>query len=101
MTPEGAHLVVDNKDEQRFEITVDGHRAELVYGRDADRLELIHTEVPDALEGRGLGGALVRAALGTAIEENLVVVPRCPFARSWLQKHPDEAGRASIDWRVA
>jgi hypothetical protein len=25
-------------------------------------------------------------------------VPLCPFARSWLEKHPDEIGAVSIDW---
>jgi len=26
------------------------------------------------------------------------VVPLCPFARSWLERHPDVAARAAIDW---
>jgi predicted GNAT family acetyltransferase len=98
MSTEDAPLVVDNAKEQRFEITVDGHRAELVYQRLGDRLVLVHTEVPGALEGRGLGGTLVRAALDAAVADSLVVVPECPFAQSWLRKHPDAAGRVTIDW---
>jgi hypothetical protein len=25
-------------------------------------------------------------------------VPLCPFARSWLQRHPDSASRVTVDW---
>jgi hypothetical protein len=29
----------------------------------------------------------------------MVVVPLCPFARGWLQRHPEAAQGAQIDWR--
>ena len=87
--------VTDNTDASRFELTVDGHLAELAYRLDGDRLVLVHTGVPDELGGRGLGGVLVRAALDRAAAEDLTIVPRCPFARSWLEKHPDEVRRHS------
>jgi uncharacterized protein len=90
--------ILDNPPESRFEVEIDGHRAELVYHRSGQRLVLIHTEVPDALEGHGLGGRLVRAAVDLAAAEGLTVVPKCPFARSWLERHPDEAARVTIDW---
>jgi predicted GNAT family acetyltransferase len=89
---------VDNAPEHRFEVTVDGVRAELLYRRANGRLVLLHTEVPPALEGRGLGGTLVRAAVDTASREDLTLVPRCPFARGWLERHPTEAARVRIDW---
>jgi predicted GNAT family acetyltransferase len=81
-----------------FQIPVDGHLARLVYRIRAGRLILIHTEVPEELEGRGLGGQLVSMALDRAKAEGLVVVPECPFARSWLERHPDRAAGISIDW---
>jgi hypothetical protein len=28
----------------------------------------------------------------------LTVVPLCPFARGWLERHPDVAARATVDW---
>jgi predicted GNAT family acetyltransferase len=90
--------VTDNPAESRFELEVDGHLAQLVYRRRADRLILVHTEVPDELGGRGLGGVLVRAAVARAAAEELTVVPWCPFARAWLEKHPDEAAEVTIDW---
>lgn len=91
--------VTDNQAESRLEIHADGgDPAELIYRRRADRLVLIHTGVPDALSGHGLGGQLVRAALDKAVAEGLTVVPLCPYARSWLERHPDEAAKVKIDW---
>ena len=59
---------------------------------------LVHTEVPVELEGRGIGGRLVTAAVDRAAREGLTLVPLCPFARSWLERHPEVASKAVIDW---
>jgi predicted GNAT family acetyltransferase len=90
--------VEDRPDEERFVIIEDGHTAELVYHLSGQRLVLIHTEVPDELGGRGLGGILVRAALDRARRESLTIVPNCPFARSWLEKHSAAIDGVTIDW---
>lgn len=90
--------VTDNQAESRFELWVDGRLAELPYRRNGKRLVLIHTEVPVELEGRGLGGVLVAAAVDRAAREDMTVVPLCPFARGWLQRHPETAAKAAIDW---
>jgi predicted GNAT family acetyltransferase len=90
--------VVNNRDRMRFEIEVDGVVAHLVYRRHGDHLVLVHTEVPAELEGRGVGAALVSAAVDEAVRLGLVVEPQCPFARAWLRRHPDIAGRVIIDW---
>jgi predicted GNAT family acetyltransferase len=90
--------VTDHVEAHRFELTIDGHTAELVYALKGDRLVLIHTGVPDELEGHGVGGRLVRAALARAEREDLTIVPNCPFARAWLERHPDEAALVKVDW---
>src|SRR5262249_46776515 len=87
-----------NSAESRFELTIDGRLAHLDYHRSGNRLVLVHTEVPSALEGHGIAGRLVRAAVDAAAAEHLTVVPRCPYARAWLERHPDVAARVSIDW---
>ena len=71
--------------------------AELVYRRRGERMILLHTGVPQAMEGHGVGGKLVRAAVGYAASQGLTVVPACPFARDWLEQHPDVAAQAPID----
>jgi uncharacterized protein len=92
--------VTDNQKSSRFEVRDDGYLAELMYHLSGNRLALIHTEVPEELEGRGIGGRLVTAAVARAAREGLTIVPYCPFARRWLEGHPDVAGRAAIDWRA-
>jgi uncharacterized protein len=89
--------VTDNRAASRFEYTADGYLAELTYRLRAGRLVLIHTGTPAELEGHGIGGALVRAAIDRAAREGLVVVPLCPFARAWLERHPEEASRVTVD----
>ncbi|MGH9920074.1 MAG: GNAT family N-acetyltransferase [Nitrososphaerales archaeon] len=93
-------MVVDEAG-HRFVLEQDGHSAELVYRSTGNRLNLVHTEVPEQLRGRGLGGRLVRAAIDLAIAQNLVVIPTCPYAQEWLRAHPDEAGTVAIRWPVS
>ena len=74
----------------RYEIAVDGRRAGFAaYTERPGLITFVHTEIDDALGGRGLGGALVRAALADARHRGLSVRPACPFVRAWIAKHPD------------
>jgi predicted GNAT family acetyltransferase len=52
---------------------------------------MLHTEVPKELEGRGIGSALIRGVLDTARRQGLKVVPLCPFAKAYIEKHPEYA----------
>lgn len=90
--------VRDDRDGSRFVLEEAGSTAELIYRAEPGRLILIHTEVPDALGGRGIGGRLVRAAVGRAKAEELTIVPWCPFARKWLTDHPESVDGVDIDW---
>jgi len=85
-----------NEKRSRFETTVDGTTAFLTYHRNGKRLVLIHTEVPESLEGKGVGSAIVRFALDYARTNDLTVVPQCPFVRAYLERHPDEAATLDI-----
>jgi predicted GNAT family acetyltransferase len=73
----------------RFTFSRDGHHAELVVDAPPGRLVLVHTGVPEAMEGGGVGGRLVQAAIDHARAGHLVLVAVCPFARSWIERHPD------------
>lgn len=90
--------VVDEPENSRFVIHVDGTEAELTYRQRAGRLILVHTGVPESLSGQGLAGQLVRTAVERAAREGLTVAPWCPYVRNWLEKHPDEAATIEIDW---
>jgi uncharacterized protein len=80
--------VIDNRAAHRFELTIDGQTAFLVYERTDAALRLIHTEVPPSLRHRHLGEALVTAALDQARVAGLRVVAICPFVKAYLRRHP-------------
>ena len=50
---------------------------------------LTPTEVPSALEGKGVGSSLVRLALEDIERQQLRLVPLCPFVAGYVQKHPE------------
>lgn len=81
--------VRNNTSAARFERPTEQGLAVLEYVMSGDRMDLVHTEVPPALEGRGIGAALVRAALDHARDHRLRVTPTCPFVRAYLQRHPE------------
>jgi predicted GNAT family acetyltransferase len=82
--------VHDAPEASRYEIR-DGDRVLGIaaYHRHGDAVEFTHTEVdPDAGQS-GLGSTLVRAALDDVRARSLTVVPRCPFVRGWIERHPE------------
>lgn len=95
-TPE----VTDDVRHDRFVITDEGVEAELLYRKVGDRLILMHTGVPEAIGGRGIGGQLVKAAIGRAADEGLEIVPWCPFARRWLREHPEAVNGVTVNWKL-
>jgi hypothetical protein len=61
--------------------------AEMTYTREGARKIVIdHTEVDDALKGKGIGKYLVAAAVQYARKNNLLIKPTCPFVKSVLEK---------------
>ena len=79
-------------DNLRFTIEQEGHLALLTYMRAGkNRIVFTHTEVPPALEGRGLANQLAHNALEFARSEELVVIPLCPFVAAYIRRHPEYA----------
>jgi hypothetical protein len=81
--------IVHNAGALRFEAHVDGGFARCDYRRVGNVLQLHHTEVPVALEGRGIAGQLVAAALQYAKANGLRVAPYCSYVRSYMRRHPE------------
>ena len=79
----------DNTALSRFELDADGVTAFMNYALAGTVLTLNHTETPVAARGRGIASRLVEAVLEEARSSGLKVVPRCPFVRAYLAKHPD------------
>lgn len=81
--------VVQNHDQNRFEINLEGKTALLEYMERQTTIVFPHTEVPKELEGRGLGKQLAEAALAWAKGKNKSIVPICPFVASYIRRHPE------------
>jgi uncharacterized protein len=75
---------------ERFEVEMEGGaKALLQYHRSRERMVFLHTEVPQAFAGMGVGGKLAKAGLDFARAEGLKVVPRCPYIAAYIEKHPE------------
>jgi hypothetical protein len=85
-----AELVKDHPEQSRYEIETDGELGGFVqYRRSGRELTLIHTETDPRFRGHGLGGHLIAAVLDEARQQDLAVLPYCPFARAFIADHPE------------
>jgi len=73
----------------RFEIEKDGAVAYLEYALAGKVLELIHTEVPAAMQGTGAASLLIKSAFDWAREHRVKVDVICPFATQYVKRHPE------------
>ena len=81
--------VVHNEAATRFELRVQGQLCVAQYHLIDGVMWLTHTEVPPAIEGRGIAARLVRAALDHARALGLKVKPACSYVRSYMRRHPE------------
>ena len=84
------HEVRNNEAQQQYELDVEGQLALAAYRLRDGRITFTHTEVPEALEGQGVGSKLVKAALDDARAQGLKVVPACAFVKHYIEKHAEE-----------
>jgi NAD+ kinase len=83
-------IVVDSFEQQRYEIVLGGEVAGVLnYRRHRGGIELLHTEIDQAFEGRGLASRLAAAALQDARSRAASVAVTCPFVSGYLQRHPE------------
>ena len=85
MTPAVQH----QPESHRFEVETEGQTAELAYRLHGNVMTILHTEVPEPLGGRGIAGSLVKAALDEAKARGWKVDPVCPYAKAWMERHPE------------
>jgi len=80
--------IVNNRVEHQFELGVDGHLATAHYETDGEVVTFMHTEVPPALGGKGVGSKLVQGALDQVRADGMKVIAECTFVKGWIGKHP-------------
>ena len=82
--------VINNKKEFRFEIPMpDGEVARLDYRWLKGSMVLMHTVVPVAARGKGIGATLVKYVLDYIRENNLKAIVYCPFVSKYIKDHPE------------
>jgi predicted GNAT family acetyltransferase len=81
--------LLNNVEQQQYELYLDGVRVSLASYRERDGVTVIpHTETLPAYGGRGLAGRLVAFALDDLRSRGRKVEPACPFVADYLRKHP-------------
>lgn len=74
----------------RYVAILDDHEAEMTYSRAGPHLVIIdHTQVPDALRGKGVGQAMALHAVEEARAGGWKILPLCPFMRAQSLRHPE------------
>lgn len=73
----------------QFEYHQDGEIAKLEYRFYKKDIAFVHTEVPKALEGKGIASTLAEYAFGYAKQINKKVMVYCPFVGAYLKRHPE------------
>lgn len=87
-----SYTIIDNKEKNRFELRHEGHIAVAEYILAPEKIIFTHTEVPQELEGKGIGSALAKFALDSVAEAQLKVVPMCPFIKAYIERHKEYQG---------
>ncbi len=81
--------IKENKEKKRFEAEVENKLALIEYIRAEDKMYLTHTEVSSELEGKGIASSMAKQVLQQIKDENLKLVPLCPFIASYVKRHPE------------
>lgn len=81
--------LINNTEREAFELPVQDGVAFISYRANGDVFSLMHTEVPEELEGQGIGSSLVEQTFHYLEANNLRMVPRCAFVMTYLKRHPE------------
>ncbi|MDR6514846.1 GNAT family N-acetyltransferase [Chryseobacterium camelliae] len=55
-----------------------------------EKLTVYHTEVSEEYEGKGFAKILLEKLVSYARENNLKIVPLCPYVHAQFKRHPEE-----------
>ncbi len=79
-----------DKETNKFYVKLDSGEANLTYSyRQEDILDYKSTYVPNEHRGQGIAGEITDKALQYAKENNLKVVPSCPFVEDYINHHEE------------
>ncbi len=90
MKPEYEDIALKkNEVAKQFEMEVDGLKAIIAYQEHHFTITLTHTEVPPALEGKGVATAIIEKTLSYLEKNHYRLIPLCPFVVAYIKRHPE------------
>lgn len=78
-----------------------GDLATLTYRWLKGSMVLMHTVVPPAYRGQGLGDELVKYVLDYVQGHGLKIIVYCPFVQKYMERHPEYNGLLDPDYKRA
>jgi uncharacterized protein len=85
----GDYSLINNEEHNRFQFDIDGGIAFINYLKRDGVYYLIHTEVPEDMQGRGIAGLLVEKTFKFLEAGGFKMMPFCPYVQSYLKRHPE------------
>jgi len=84
-------LELDNKKQGAFNLYENNVKiGEMVISLNDGTLTVYHTEVDESASGKGYAKLLLDAMTAYATENNIKVIPLCPYVHAQFKRHPDE-----------
>jgi len=87
------HTTVTLNDENEGEILLfsdDRQAGKMVIAVSEKTLTVYHTEVDEAYRDRGFAKLLLDRLVGYARENNLKIIPLCPYVNVQFRRHPEQ-----------
>jgi uncharacterized protein len=81
--------MIDNKAASRFELEENGLMAWAEYRIRDGKYIIPHVEADQPLRGTGAASRLMQQIVDHARANQLVIVPRCSYARAWFERHAE------------
>ena len=79
--------IKQDTEQNRFVSSVKGYEAVVEYTLKDNVIDLYRTFAPPELRGKGVAGKIVKYALEHAKENNLKVIPTCPFVKRHIDRN--------------
>lgn len=84
-------VIFEDDDYGEFRLFSNEQQAgELIVEKSPGKLTVYHTEVEPAFEGKGFAKLLLNKLVSYARENDLKIVPICPYVDAQFRRHPAE-----------
>lgn len=83
--------LIDNKECNRYEYKIGELYPHIEYRIKENDIYLIHTEIPESLQRKGIGTRLVEDVLKEVEAKGYKLIPLCSFVAGYIKRHPSWA----------